>query len=1764
MHPEVQRLVKRRATIKAKITKQFTLLNNDSNPENVSNCKQIIESLLGNVQKLDSEICDILAEDCTDDFIPDEVSSELDKQSTYLTTIKNKLSSFVAPKPVSADPISTSSDCKLKLPELRCESFSGEGTSHLEYHSFITQYNNLIGFRKNITDSVKFTYLKTYLKGYANKLVQHLQVNETNYKVALDLLNSEFLNVEALVDDLLKKLLQLKPEFDPSYLKTKIFLGEMRCLVSDLGIYGYDFINEKAGGKMLSHFVFHRLPTLFQQELVRKLNNNYPSFQDILDNYVDVIKTINLKPMKPATNSFTDDSKKFTVARPTFVRDTPIGETSRKHLKHCKFCASQSHNMVSCQKYASLDARKRRCVELKLCSLCSSQRHVDKDCDKELDYPCFKCKSKKHIAALCDKSQSALVNNYCVNTSDSGRTFLLPIVNIEVGAGKAKTRVKCLLDTGSQRSYLATSVMNRLKCKLENKTSITVNTFIDSDAKYFYETSVSVNLDDRKFVLPFLINDSFDLKINIDGLAQAHSNVSQKYLLQDRLVSDDVVMEGLLGVDTLQCLGQLDLVDCLGGSAFKLPSGIVPFGNIDGFLTREQLCSKYSEVKESACTESSNNSVINYVLNPVPTSFDPVGSVARDSLVDAQLDKMFSLESIGLSNDGSDYDLLKINEFESSIELKDGHYHVDLPWTSKIDDVPSNFQPACAILHRVVDKLRSDGMYDDYASVIDKQLHDGILEKIPASEVVESDHKFIPHRPVIKNDSLTTKLRIVLNCSMKIGNAPSINEAAYPGVDLVNNLFQLLLKTRADNFLVLSDIRSAFLMIKLKTVSDKNKFTIVWKDKNDKLVFYRYTSIVFGYISSPFILQCVMQHHLTKFPNDECFSVIKQGMYVDNLFYTGNDETHLLSLYKEATARMMEGGFDLRCWSSNCPRLNGVFAEDGKASPADTSPQVDKLLGYRYFPAKDQISVTNFDTNDKDNVTKRTILSYISKIFDPLGLVLPVIVKAKVLMRELWQLKLNWDEPVPNDLLITWRKIKLDLDQLPNLMFDRCSYREKVELLIFCDSSKLHYGFTVYAKDAQSGACNLLFGKSKQAPTKAKSLPTLELLSVYLATQCLPSILDSLGDRVLNITICGDSQVVLSWILSGKTKSKNIFAMNRVKDITKSRADIKDKYKLDCKFRYIPTEFNPADLLTRGISYADFASKLDFWLHGPQFLNSPTPTWPQRNLGCLSGEDKLCTMATLSTVSEPLMPVDRFSDVNKLFRVTGLVFEFISKLRKKNLSRLDSVNKAKLYWLKHEQSVHLKEEISFLNDPAKSKVPNLVNNLNLFLDSDGLVRAHGRLDRCKQINYNAKNPILLPKTSFLTSLYIADFHAQCKHLGLATTLTKLRTMGFWVPRGRQVVKSVISKCVLCRKINSFAFKYPVTTDYTKNRVNFESAYQHTGMDYTGNIYVKLGDKLVKMYLLLFTCLNVRAIHLELLPDLTSDQFLLSFVRFSNRYGLPRTVYSDNASTFLQSMGIVAGSSSDNPFNNYLVANNVRHLTIPLYSAWIGAAWERMIKTVKASLHKIVGRKHMKYFELITLLSDIQEAINCRPLTYSESDINFVCITPNSFLKFSPGSTLLLDGEAGTELPVPSREKLVQSLQARDDLLDQIKQRWIDEYLLSLREAGRKLYQVDWHNVVKVGDVVLISSPNKARTHWQLGKITELLPGSDDIVRTVRLMRPDRSEGVYPINLLYPLELQVDQDLQGGSEAPEPRCVQIERPKRAAAQRCRDRIKNICN
>ena len=290
---------------------------------------------------------------------------------------------------------------------------------------------------------------------------------------------------------------------------------------------------------------------------------------------------------------------------------------------------------------------------------------------------------------------------------------------------------------------------------------------------------------------------------------------------------------------------------------------------------------------------------------------------------------------------------------------------------------------------------------------------------------------WIPHKPVIRTEAnVTTKIRPVFNCSLKMGKSPSLNEAAFPGIDLMNNLLSLLLYFRSNFYVLLSDIAKAFLQIRLASEEDKNRFCF-FRKINGKFVPYRYRTIIFGFVSSPFILNYVIQYHLSAHASDNVSSLIRDKFYVDNLILTCNNDV-MLSQYVDSIKRLMlEGGLPLREWVSNYPSALNQLSEEEISS---SNPV--KVLGYSYDADWDSLQLKQCSLN-KEAVTKRQIASTLGSVFDPIGVFNPILIQSKIFICSLCKAKVDWDQSLDEEFLKSWKSFCGNYEAVSSQRFPR-------------------------------------------------------------------------------------------------------------------------------------------------------------------------------------------------------------------------------------------------------------------------------------------------------------------------------------------------------------------------------------------------------------------------------------------------------------------------------------------------------------------------------------------------------------------------------------------------------------------------------------------------------------------------------------------------------------------------------------------------------
>ncbi|XP_033361876.1 uncharacterized protein LOC117240109 [Bombus vosnesenskii] len=335
--------------------------------------------------------------------------------------------------------------------------------------------------------------------------------------------------------------------------------------------------------------------------------------------------------------------------------------------------------------------------------------------------------------------------------------------------------------------------------------------------------------------------------------------------------------------------------------------------------------------------------------------------------------------------------------------------------------------------------------------------------------------------------------------------------------------------------------------------------------------------------------------------------VLQRDFYVDDALTGAETKDEALTLRTELTNLLQLAGLNIRKWASNDnDLLHGLSLEETNHQHFLGDSQTLKTLGVLWNSSDDSILYSVEVKPTPSRVTKRIISSEIAKIYDPLGLLAPVIVRAKMLLQRIWSSKIDWDESLPIELHTEWERYYAQLPLLNNVRFPRKAIIEsamEIELHGFCDASEKAYGACIYLRTLNTNGrvwTQLLTAKSKVAPLKCQTIPRLELSGALLLTSLMSTIQQALSHKITRTIYWTDSTIVLHWLNTSPHTLKT-FVANRVSEI-QTKTSIRD-------WRHVPTDDNPADLISRGQTPEEFL-RPTIWQHGPAWLYQSEGYWP--------------------------------------------------------------------------------------------------------------------------------------------------------------------------------------------------------------------------------------------------------------------------------------------------------------------------------------------------------------------------------------------------------------------------------------------------------------------------------------------------------------------------------------------------------------------------
>lgn len=1553
----------------------------------------------------------------------------------------------------------------IKLPVIPMPKFDGNYENWLEFRD---TFESLIHKDNTLEDAYKFHYLRGSLTGGARQIIASLEFSSENYKTAWELICNRFNNNRILVQNHLKGLFNVKKVSEPSSHSIRRILDEITKHLRALRT-----LNEPTDH--WDTLIIYLITTKLDNETLREWEENKSNFEkptlinfnEFLKNRADLLESLEDRH-RGKTNKITHEPKSFVVSNAS-----------------CVFCKS-NHHIQECPEFLKLSITDRynQAKKCRLCLNCLRFGHMLKQCRS---MSCKHCKGR-HNSLLHNNVGGSVSGegnqnpqerpesvNLSAVSSLSHATVILATVCIHVRDKYNNIKkARALLDVGSQSSFITAELCNLLDLPQEHV-----------DIKVSGLSEVRSNVNKRVFVNVESRVNKFSAKLSCLVISKITGNIPNVKL----------------DVKSLNVPRHLELAD----PEFCIPSKVDMLIGADLFW--QLICVGQIQLSQGAILQKTRFGWI--VAGPVQASVVRSNNIQCNTSqsIDAQLTKFWETEECPAKALLSKEELQCENSFvANTVRNSDGRFIVTLPLKAspeKLGESKLQAEKRFLSLERKLhhnEQLRQ--MYMGFMREYEALGHMTKVEKIDESPI----SYYMPHHGVTREDSITTKLRVVFDASAPTSTGVSLNNIQMVGPTIQDDLLSIILRFRQHKYVFSADIAKMYRQVWVKP-EQRTLQRILWRENsNDPLSVYELNTVTYGTAAASYLaIRCLFQ-----VGNDyedvkpEVSRVIKRDFYVDDCLTGTDDLEQSAILCRELTCALKNSGFELRKFCSNHPAVLKYVESENLDKPVTLGNDENaKTLGLFWICKADKL-IYKINQNFSKRVTKRTILSEISQIFDPLGLLSPCIIMAKIILQELWSEKLGWDETIPTFLHTKWLQIRNEMSLLNRLQIPRkitCNLPKQIEIHGFCDASSRAYGACIYVKttnEAGDTHVKLLCAKSKVAPLKTQSIPRLELMGAVLLAKLTEKVQSSLSSPIDKTYYWCDSSVVLAW-LKTTPNLLHVFVANRVAAIQETTEG--------GEWRHVPSTDNPADYISRGTLPRALLSLNTYW-HGPVWLQDHENLWPpsiisKQDLPELKQTINTCHAAT---ILEGVVVIENYSNLSKLERVVAYCLRFVNNCKNKENRMTGPLSskeicQAVIILVKISQRESFASEIACLkrNTPIEK---NRLSRLSPFIDENGILRVGGRLSQ-SHFTYDKKHPILLCSKHHLTKLIFRRQHERLLHAGPQHLLASIRDK-FWPLLGRNLARKTVHQCVRCFRTSPTNVN-PIMGDLPSTRVKPTPPFYVTGVDYAGPFLIKdrrgRGSKLHKAYISLFVCFSTRAIHLELVSDLTTESFIAAFRRFVSRRGKPFQIYSDNGTNFkganleLKRLSGFLRANSEN-VENFLTSEGILWKFIPAYSPHFGGLWEAGVKATKSHLLRIAGNASLTFEHFYTMLVQIEAVLNSRPISPLSSDpADLNPLTPAHFLI---GREILSVADPDVRDIPRNRLSHFQQIQ---QLYQQFWSRWSREYISELQQRSKWLVE---RGKLNLNDMVVIKEDNQPPLKWALGRVIAIHPGRDGVARVATI------------------------------------------------------------
>ncbi|XP_045452957.1 uncharacterized protein LOC123662116 [Melitaea cinxia] len=1594
----------------------------------------------------------------------DLYSSDYHKNSVYddveelyvqfKTELKEMLYKLKAPElevKLSSNSQGESSARRFKLPEIKIPTFSGKYT---EWQTFRDLFLGLVHENKSLDDAQRFYYLRGHLTGEAEQLLRNIKVTSDSYQVAWEKLDSMYNNKRFLANGILKRLLSQKSLMSESASEIKNLICTTSDCLDSIKNIGVDV---SSWDILIIHIISAKLDKDTRKAWELKVSSDpsdeLPTFQDFSNFLIGRFRGLENIDFKVHHSE-----KKFTKS---------FHVVKNKPIVSCAYC-NADHKITTCKRFGKESNEKRRefVLDKNLCFICLNSNHSAKLCKNIVR--CQVCKRRHHsllhpsgdsgsgsaevgaihqstsstsrrstdedTAASSDKLSvpaecldKTLVS--CFSTGSCSKTVLLTTAVVQAES-KDGTHfpVRALLDQGSQSSFITEAMVQRLGLKrLAVKNTIVG---VGGDKSVTSKSTVKINLRSR-------VDPRFQVKVNAYVLKSVTSLLP--VAKATRVEWENLTLDDLADPE-YHTPNKIDIL--LGAEIF---SQIIQEGikrNFNGSLLAQDTA--FGWIISGVCEVDSTSNIHSHI------------TVMHSYLeLDNMLKRFWELEAEPPVTKRmlTDEEIKCEKLFKDTTKRDgDGRFIVKLPFrTANPDCMRGEFRKIAEKRLRNLEfkLLKNIRLKEDYIQVIREYLNLNHMVKVTDKDKFKETAIYLPHHAVVREDKDTTKVRVVFDASCKGSNGKSLNDDLLIGPPLQAELRHIIMRWRQYKICLVADVVKMYRQV-LVNREDTPFQRILWRDSPEKeLQEFELLTVTFGTACAPYLAVRSLQELAYKECQNkpEIAKIILNDFYMDDVMTGSETLEDAYKIYKELTEVLAKGGFPLQKWKSNSKEILAKIWKAKGNKDEELRIRVDdttKILGLTWDQRGDFFRYSVDLAPQEEPVTKRKIISDISRLFDPLGWLAPCIIAAKILIQKLWLAGIGWDEQVPTNLIIEWNTYRKNLTALQNIKIPRWIHtcnKYKRELYGFADASKVAYAAVVYLRvvdEVGNVYVSLVTSKTKVAPIKQVSIPRLELCGAVLLAKLMIEVAGVMKVEKNQLHAFTDSEVVLAWLNNHPSRWKT-FVANRVSEILQ----ILDTHH----WSHVTTKKNPADCASRGISPAEL-SEMAIWFEGPEFLkNKVIRCTKPKHLVTNLEQVKVHTAVVDTTLWQ------RFSSFSKLVRVVAYCRRWL-RLRKGSSS------------------------MPSLGALERQEIEDAIK-----VYSEGIIRVGGRLEM-SSLSFNEKYPILIPKESFLSGLLIADAHQKTLHGGPQLMITYLRSK-YWIVGAKSLIKKYYRSCVTCTRYSNRSTSQ-LMGQLPSARVNPNKPFLISGVDYAGPINIRIskgrGNKSYKGYIALFICMSTRAVHLEAVSELSTQGFIAAFKRFVARRGRCAELYSDNGTNFVGAARQLLCLFNEEKTNfkpelaEYLATNGTQWNFIPPRAPNFGGLWEAGIKSTKFHLKRVVGNSTLTYEEMATVLSQIEACLNSRPLSRVEDQTEVVVLTPGHFLV---GEPLIVVPDANYE---SSNMYTLRRWQFHQRMMQDFWRRWSQDYLHQFLQRHKWEYQ---NPEPSLGDVVLVKEDDLPPARWLL-------------------------------------------------------------------------------